>query len=242
MTTIIKIIITSILSLLLLSCQFDVNFGPGVKGNDHVVTENRNLNGNFNAIKVSRGLDVYLTQSDTQDISVEADENLHDIIITKIENNVLEIYADKNISYAASKKVMLTFKNVSKITSTSGSEIYSNNTIKVEDLELTSTSGSNMSLNISTQTVNCKTSSGSDMKLSGKTENLYAQASSGSDIDAANLNAVTSEVKASSGADITVNTSKELYAKASAGGDITYFGNPEKVNTSDGSSGTIHKQ
>lgn len=242
MTTLIKVLISCIISLLLFSCNFDINFGPGVKGNDHVVTENRDLNGDFNEIKISRGLDVYLTQNDTQNLTVEADENLHDIIITKLENGVLEIYADENISYAASKKVMLNFKNVSKITATSGSDVYSNNTINAENLELSLTSGSDMSLDIITETLSCNTSSGSDMKLSGKTDKLYAQASSGSDIDAADLSAATSEVKASSGADITVNTSKELYAKASSGGDITYFGNPEKVSTTDGTSGSIHKQ
>ncbi|MEZ4856494.1 MAG: head GIN domain-containing protein [Gelidibacter sp.] len=242
MTTLIKVLISCIISLLLFSCNFDINLGPGVKGNNHVVSKNRDLNGNFNEIKISRGLDVYLAQNDTQSLTVEADENLHDLIITKIENGVLEIYADENISYAASKKVMLNFKNVSKITATSGSDVYSNNTIKAENLELTATSGSDMSLDSVTETLSCNTSSGSNMKLSGKTEKLYAQASSGSDMDAANLSATTSEAKASSGADITVNTSKELYAKTSSGGDITYFGNPKKVNTSNGVSGSIHKQ
>ncbi len=54
--------------------------------------------------------------------------------------------------------------------------------------------------------------------------------------------AESSEVKATSGADITVNTSKELTARATSGGDVKYYGNPEKVDKSDSSSGSIKQK
>jgi len=109
-------------------------------------------------------------------------------------------------------------------------------------LELSTSSGSDMELDVDAEKVSCDSSSGSDLKLSGKTNKLYAEASSGSDIKAGDLSAVSSEVKASSGADITVNTSNELVAKASSGGDIKYYGNPQKVEKSDGVSGSIRHQ
>ena len=69
-----------------------------------------------------------------------------------------------------------------------------------------------------------------------------ADASSGSDIKASELMAVSSQVKATSGADITVNTAKELTADANSGGDIKYYGNPDIVNKTDSHSGSISKQ
>jgi Putative auto-transporter adhesin, head GIN domain len=242
MTTITKIIVGLVLSILLMSCQFNSSFGFGVKGNGNVETIERNISNDFNQIKVSRGLDVYITQGDAVNLKVQADENLQDIIITKVENNVLRIYADENINYAASKKVMLTFKNIEKITATSGSDVYATNTITTEDLELNTTSGSDMEITVNANTIDCNSSSGSDLRISGKTEKLFAEASSGSDINAGELMATSGEVRATSGADITVNTSKELYAKASSGGDIKYYGNPEKVSAKDGTSGSIRKQ
>ena len=71
---------------------------------------------------------------------------------------------------------------------------------------------------------------------------LVANASSGSDIKAGDLKAESSKVQASSGADITVNTAKELRAIASSGGNIKYFGNPDIVNKNDSPSGSIRKQ
>ena len=241
MTTLSKLIIASILSLLVSSCKFDINLNS-VRGNGDVTTVTRSINKNFNTIKVSRGLDVYITQSNNESITVEADDNLHDIIITEVENNVLKIYADENIRFSKSKKVMVSFKNISKITATSGSDVISTNVIKADDLELLTASGSDMKVEIETNSATCESSSGSDLRVSGKTNKLYAEASSGSDIKAGNLKALETTARASSGADITLNTTKTLIAKASSGGDINYYGNPEKVKKSDGVSGSIRKK
>lgn len=242
MTTLIKFIIATVLSLTLFSCNFDMNLSTGVKGNGEVVTEERAINESFTAIKAAEGLDVYLTQSDNESISVEADENLHDIILTDIENGVLRIHTKENIGWSTSKKVHVSFRDISSIKSSSGSDVYSTNTIQAERLELKSSSGSDIKLDVNTSVLNCDSSSGSDIRLSGKTVKLYAEASSGSDIKAADLMAESSEVKASSGADITVNTSKALTARASSGGDIKYYGNPENVDKSDSSSGSVKQK
>lgn len=242
MTTLIKIIVASLLSLTLFSCNFDINMNSGVKGNGDVVTEDRTINKPFTAIKATEGLDVYLTQGENESIIVEADENLQELIITEVENGVLKIHTDKNIGNASSKKVIVTFKDIASIISTSGSDVYSTNTITVENLELKSTSGSDMKLNVKTTSLNCKSTSGSDMRLSGSTTNLIAEATSGSDIKAADLKAESSQVKATSGADVTVNTSKKLTASANSGGDVKYYGNPESVEKNDSPSGSIKQK
>ena len=239
MTTLSKIIVATVLSMLMLSCNFSMNFGPGVRGNDNVVTAERTLDGDFDEIKVSNGLDVYLTQDTNEGIRIEADENLHDIIMTSVENNILNIYTTENISYAASRKVMVSFDDISNIKATSGSDVYSTNTIKTKALKLSTNSGSDMELDIDVTSVTCDSSSGSDLKLTGKAENLVAEASSGSDIKAGNLVTKIAEVRASSGADITVHTTKELIAKSGSGGDVKYYGNPEKVEKNDSTSGSI---
>ena len=240
MTTLTKIIVTSLLSLLFLSCNFDVNFGS-VNGNGNVMTVERNISEDFTKISTSRGLDVYITQGDEVRLTVEADENLHELIQADVEGNTLKITATKNIGRAQSKKVRLTFKNIETIKSTSGSDLYSTNTLHAESLILKATSGSDMDLSLETESLICKSTSGSHLELRGKTNTLEAEATSGSEIDAQDLQAISSRVSATSGGAIAVNSNKELIAKASSGGDITYYGNPEKIQTSDGMSGNISK-
>ncbi len=242
MTTLIKFILVLILSLTLFSCNFDINLNPGVKGNGNVVKEQRHINGSFSTIKATEGLDVYLTQSEEESVIVEADENLLELIVVEVVDDILKIHTKTNIGRSKAKKVTVSFKDISSIISTSGSDVYSTNVISAEHLDLKSTSGSDMKLEVETDVLNCKSTSGSDMKLSGKTVKLIAEATSGSDIKAADLIAESSHVKATSGADITVNTSKELTAKATSGGDIKYYGNPEKVDKSNNVSGSIRKR
>ncbi|WP_298551239.1 head GIN domain-containing protein [uncultured Algibacter sp.] len=242
MTTLIKFIIATVLSLTLFSCNFDMNFNAGVRGNGDIITEDRPVNQPFSSIRATEGLDVYLTQSNRESISVEADGNLHELILTEIEDGVLKIHTKKNIGRASSKKVHISFQDISSITSTSGSDVYSTNTINVNRLNLKSTSGSDMKLDVHTTYLNCKSTSGSDLRVSGKTIKLVAEATSGSDIKAADLMAESSEVKATSGADITINTSKELTARATSGGDVKYYGNPEKVDKNNSSAGSIKQK
>ena len=167
---------------------------------------------------------------------------MHSLILTDIKDGVLKIHTKENIGKASAKKVLVSFKDISKIVSTSGSDVHSTNTISAEKLVLKSTSGSDMNLELNITELECKSTSGSDMRLSGQTKKLIAEATSGSDIKAGNLIAESSQVKATSGADITLNTSKELTAKASSGGDIKYYGNPEKVDKSGGVSGSVKKK
>ena len=239
MSTLVRIVVTSILSILMLSCN--ISFGPGIDGNRNVVTQDRSISSDFESVKVSQGLDLYITQGNDVAVSVEADENLHDLIMTDVENGVLSIYTTENIRRAASRKIMLEVSDISAIKATSGSDVFSTNTIEVDELELNSTSGADIKLDVKTQTLNCHSTSGSDIKLRGTTKLLIAEATSGSDIEASSLKAETSKVKASSGADISVNTSKELTATATSGADIRYSGNPEKVDKSDSSSGSARK-
>ncbi|WP_430467797.1 head GIN domain-containing protein [Winogradskyella ouciana] len=239
MSTLVRVVVTSILSILLLSCDFSMNFGEGVDGNRNVVTQERTISNDFESIKVSQGLDLYITQSNDVSLNVEADENLHDLIMTETENGVLRIYTTENIRRAASRRINLNIVDISAIKATSGSDVYSTNTIDVDELELNCTSGADIRLDVNTTTLNCHSTSGSDIKLTGTTKTLIAEATSGSDIEASGLNAETSKVKATSGADISVNTSKELTARATSGADIRYSGSPEKVDKSDSSSGSV---
>jgi hypothetical protein len=237
MSTLVRVVITSILGIFMMSCNFPL--GVGIDGNRNVVTQERSISEDFESIKVSQGLDLYITQSNAVDLSIEADENLHELIMTEVEDGVLSIYTTENIRRAASRRINVSVVNLSAIKATSGSDVYSTNTIEADELELNTTSGADMKIDVKTESLNCHSTSGSDIKVSGTTVLLVAEATSGSDIKASNLKAETSKVKATSGADISVNTSKELTARATSGADIRYSGNPEKVEKSDSSSGSV---
>ena len=83
MTTLARITIALIMALFLSSCGLDINFGDfgsGKKGNGIVTNENREITDEFTMVSASEGLDVYVTNGDEFEITVEADENIIDLI------------------------------------------------------------------------------------------------------------------------------------------------------------------
>jgi len=82
----------------------------GIKGNGNIVSEDRNLNSEFDVIKVQQGINLFLTQSNTTKLSVEADENILDLLITEVKNNELKVYFEKNVYRAKARNVYLSKK------------------------------------------------------------------------------------------------------------------------------------
>ena len=236
-----NILIAIIAFLTMASCNFDVTFGQ-TNGNGNVVTEDRPV-GDFTKVKGSSGIDVYLTEGSENKVTVEADENLLEIIETTVDNGKLRIRTanNTNIGRAKAKKVHVTYVSLTSVEASSGADVIGNSVIKTENLNLDTSSGADLELEILAKEVYAETSSGSDMKLSGKATKLSAKASSGSDLNAKELMVVDCNADVSSGADITVNVKDRLDAEASSGGDINYYGDPTSVSNRGSRSGGIHK-
>ncbi len=235
-----KLTIILFTAIFISSCGIDM-FNR-IDGNRNVLTKKRGLSDEFTAVKVSTGIDLYITQGDRTSLTVEADENLHDIIITEVDNGLLKIYSEKNIWRAKARKVYLTVTTLEELTATSGSDVYTENTITANDFKVSVSSGADARINIQAESVTSSASSGSDLKITGESEYHMSKATSGSSINAFGLESQNVTVKASSGADINIFASESIDAKASSGGDIDYRGNPKKINKKSSSGGSISKR
>jgi len=241
MTTLAKILITLLISIFFVSCHLDMNLGDGKRGNGNVITEGRNISESFTAVKASEGLDVYVTQGNNADITVEADENIIDLIRTDIKDGVLRIHTEKRIGRAKAKKVHVTLPNITELDASSGADLESNGVITSDRLILDSSSGADIKVNVKAGELECDASSGADIRVAGTADMLIADASSGSDIKARDLEVKKCIAEASSGADITVNVSEQINAKATSGGDVKYIGNPTVVKKNSSFSGDVTK-
>ncbi len=200
--------------------------------------------GDFTKINVSSGINLYLTQGDKIEVVVESDKSDMHKIITEVDGNTLRIYNKKSYNWGMHKapKVYLTVKDIDYISSNGGADVYGQNLIVTEKLKVSTSGGADAYLEIQSSDVVLSTSGGSDIKIKGSTVNLEASASGGSDINANELKAQIVHVTASGGADATVWAEKQITAKASGGGDIDYFGNPEIKNIHESGGGDISKR
>jgi len=232
-----KVLALTILFFSTTSCFIDSM--TGIKGNGNVISENREIQSDFDAIKVSQGIDLFLTQSNEFLLNVEADENIMDLLKTEVKGNTLHISFEKNVYRATSRKVYLSTSVINSLATSSGAHISTENNLKSENLELDASSGSFIKVKTTALSVYSETSSGATMTVSGSTKSFRVSASSGSTIHADNLESENTTAKVSSGANIDVHASESLTAKASSGGDIDYAGNPKVVNKDTSSGGSV---
>jgi uncharacterized protein YxeA len=104
-----------------------------VRGDHNVVKKERDA-GSFTKIKVSTGIDVYLSQGSRESITVEADENLHKYILTEIRNGELNVYTEVGIRDAERKRVHVTMPNITALRTTSAGDIIGQTPIKSDIL------------------------------------------------------------------------------------------------------------
>lgn len=224
-------------SIIATSCMFTGSF---INGNGNVVEENRKT-GEFDEIIVSRGMNVYITQGEFTKVVVKADENLLEVIETKVEDQALIIRATENIRKATAKKVYVTTPNINLIKTSSGSNVYAETVLESENLDVSSSSGSNIKLKVNAHNLTASSSSGSNIRLEGMATTFDGSASSGSNIKAGELNSIECKTDVSSGANIRISVKDKLEAHAGSGGNIFYKGNPEITEIEKSSGGNVIK-
>jgi hypothetical protein len=232
------IAIFAFLSLVFSSCWF---MGPSVKGNGHVTEEVRQV-GVFDQIHVSRGMNVYVTQGSPAKVVVIADNNLHEVIETKVEGGILKVFVNENVRWAKEKKVMVTVEKLSGLETSSGSNTWSQNQIMSENLEIKASSGANITMDVNAKYLKAGCSSGANIKLSGLAKEADLGTSSGANLIGEELKTDNCKMKASSGGNVSSIVNEKLEAKASSGGNVVYYGEPKETDVDTSSGGNVHKK
>jgi hypothetical protein len=232
-----KILKLMVLAALLQASTSCSNF-KAIKGSGNIITTDRHLTG-YNAIKTCCGIDVIITQAETESVQVEVDDNLQPYIKTDLQNQTLNIYIDSVQITSKNIKVHVQAKKLSNLQATSGSGIQTANQLVSDSIQLLTESGADMKVNISAEYISCETSSGADAILSGQTVFLKADVSSGANIKARDLTAETCMATASSGANLKVKATSQITAEANSGADISIYGNPPANKVTKDSGGRI---
>ena len=210
------------------------------------VTKNMTVN-NFNKVSVSSGIDLYLTQGNSESAKAVGDKELVDRLILVKEGNKLNIkYRDNNslsgmFRGGKSLKVYLNFKTLEELSASGGSDVYAQQAIKTDRMALATSGGSDVELNIICKDITIKASGGSDVDLKGTATNMDMHISGGSDVDAEAFSVDYAKVHASGGSDAVIRVNKGLEADASGGSDIRFSGNASYKKTSSSRSGSVKR-
>lgn len=196
------------------------------------------LNKDFDKISIAMGWEVELISSDENKIVMKANKNLIPLLKYELDSGTLRIESEKTINRAGSKLLKVYYtKPLSGYKTSSGSSLSSNEKITVESLNIKTSSGSFLKLNIKTKDAEIKTSSGSSVELEGTAINFNSKSSSGSALNAKDLVVKNAKMKTSSGSSAIVDVKEYLEANTSSGSSIEYYGNPKKTKLKQSISG-----
>lgn len=203
--------------------------------------QKRTLSGNFTAISVASGIELYLTQGNEESVAVSvSDDKYLDRLKTEVENGTLKIYFDnKGLTWINDKrklKAYVSFKTLEKLYGSSGADVMVKGSLDLGDLEMKFTSGSAFTGKLNAKMLTVEQNSGSALNISGRADKIKVEVSSGAVFKGYDLAVDYCDATASSGGGVRITINKELNAKASSGAGIHYKGEAliRDINVSSG--------
>jgi hypothetical protein len=224
--------------------------------------------GSFTAINVSNAIDLYLTQSGSNEVAVSAStEEYRDKIITEVEGGTLIIKMDHNNGWFNWKywgntkaKVYVSVKDIDAITASGATNVRIITKVESPKLKIKLSGASDFKGVLEVGALNLQVSGASDFKgrieakslvldasgastveLDGNVEDLSADVSGASNAKLQDLKAKGGTVQTSGASTAKVNVSQLLKLDASGASTIHYYGAPNRKEIKNTGSSTIRQ-
>lgn len=198
----------------------------GVKGDGDVVKEKREVSG-FTSLEISSAFNVFLTQGRSESLTVEADKNLMEHIITEIKGDKLMIHTSKKgISKSTKMNIYLTFEQLEMIDVSGAVEVTGEGPMTFEELTFDGSGASEISMELTAEVLTADFSGASEIELIGSAKAAYFDLSGASEIDAYDFEIIHCELDVSGASEVKINVSKSLEVDISGAASVKYKGNP----------------
>ncbi|MGB5646641.1 MAG: head GIN domain-containing protein [Muriicola sp.] len=236
-------------TLILVLCMSSMSFaqwGKKIKGNGKVVTIERSTS-DYEAIAVSGWFDVELVEGAEGNITLKGEENLLEYIITEVKDGKLVIKPEKGVNLQPSSwkngsiYVTIPVREINAVSMSGSGDLVGKTVLKASDFTTSMSGSGDLSLELDVQDLEVNVSGSGDMDLSGRAENLEVQISGSGDVHAYGLVSDNVSAQVSGSANIEVTANASLKARVSGSGDISYRGNPSKIDSKTSGSGDISK-
>lgn len=208
--------------------------------------EIRSVNESYNAIVVSGGIDLYLSQSDREELAISAsDDRYKSGIKTEVTNKVLRIYydADKNWNNRNRHlKAYVSFRQLEKLEASGASDVIIAGEVKVPSLLIKLSGASDLKGGLQVNTLTIQLSGASDVRITGTANEATIDCSGASDVKGFDMVIEKCTAKATGASDINVTVNKELNANASGASDIFYRGTAVIISQQSSGASTISRK
>ena len=175
---------TSLIILLLSTTLVFSQKAEKIKGSK-VVTSSIQQVKPFTMIEVEDNIEIYIEKGVKSEIKIEADDNLHDVINLKVENNILIISTSKEIQGFKKLTVKVTYTNdLNLITTKDESIVTAIQEIILDTVTFKSLDKSKLFLNVNAGNFNLLADDKSKIELNLKSETAFVELSKNSSLKA----------------------------------------------------------
>ena len=139
----------------------------------------------FTMIEVEDNIEIHLEKGAKSEIKIEADDNLHDVISLKVENNILLISTSKEVQGFKKLSVKVTYtKDLNLITTKDESVVNAIQEITLDTITFKSLDKSKLFLNVNAANFNLLADDKSKIELNLKSETAFVELSKNSSLKA----------------------------------------------------------
>ncbi|MEH6681553.1 MAG: head GIN domain-containing protein [Sediminicola sp.] len=231
--------------VLLMAASLNAQWGKKIKGNGNVVTEERST-GDYGSVSISGFFDVTLIDGSEGELTLKGEENLLEHIVTEVKNGNLVVKVENGVNLSPSSwkdgiSITIPVESIDGLTLSGSGDIVSKKTLESSDFRTDISGSGNIVLTVKAETISANISGSGDMELSGYANNLEVSVSGSGNVKAYGLEAQNVNANISGSADMQVTATESIKARVSGSGDISYRGNPKKIDTKSSGSGDVSK-
>lgn len=202
----------------------------------------------FTSIEAMSALNIFLIQSDTEKVVIEANDNIIEYVDISVKDRKLtakikDNYRNQNYEM----KIYIYFNNLKEIRASSACDINSKGQLKLDNLKLTlsgasdanmtlncnnlqiNTSGaSDVNINLNCTSIDILASGASDVKLSGTVTEMSLNCSGASKFSGKNFTATNCKALVSGASEVEVRATNKLELSVSGVSSAKYYGSPKE--------------
>ncbi|RYU86582.1 DUF2807 domain-containing protein [Mucilaginibacter terrigena] len=211
-----------------------------VKGNGNVKTEARKMV-DFTKVDLSGGYKVTLKQDSSQSITITTDDNLLKYIETTVEGGTLRVHNRRNVCGSGETTIIIGVKNLDRIGASGAVEIASNGRLNTKDLNIDLSGSTKIDMDLNAANVRTDASGSSEIYLKGQAASHDVDMSGSGKVEALDFVVGKYKISTSGASECKINVLNELDVHTSGSSDISYRGNPGKVNNDQSGASSIKK-
>lgn len=242
-------VLVGLLGLLLPACNVENGnnnssfsfLTESIAGNGEMIRKKLDVR-DFESIILQGSMDVVLTQAGEFMVEAEGQENIIDLLNTRVDGGEWKIRFTRNVRNHEGLTIYISMPTLHRLQVSGSGDISCTNTFEGLGAFESAISGSgNIGLKLAAESVKARISGSGEMEFQGQAGSFDAKIMGSGDIDAFGLSTPTAEVSIAGSGNVSIGVTEQLKARIAGSGNIYYTGQPAIEQKVSGSGDVLRK-